>query len=65
MKAIIKLQKTGYYVLDANDGTCRDGEGHMWFSKPLARELARKVGGMYFDGSKTTIKEVVTGYQDA
>ena len=62
MTAIVKLQKTGYYVTYDNgrfDETYTDDAGHMWFSKAIAREIARELGGMYYDGSKTTIKEVV------
>jgi hypothetical protein len=60
--AITELRKTGYYVTHGDDSTYRDAGGHMWFSKELARNAARAIGGMYHDGSKTTVKEVVTGY---
>lgn len=64
MTAIVKLQKTGYYVTYGEfDQSYRDAEGHSWFSKELARQIAREQGGMYFDGNRTTIKEVVVAYQ--
>jgi len=66
MKAIVKQQKTGYYVTCGEfDATYRDDEGHMWFSKAIAREHAMKVRGMYYDGNRSTIKEVVIGYTEA
>lgn len=53
-----KLQKTGYYVQDA-DGKGYQENGHGWFSKAIAREIARELGGMYYDGNRSTVKEVV------
>ena len=67
MTAIIKLQKTGYYVTISDsryDQTYIDAEGHSWFSKALARQIAKDSGGMYYDGNRSTIKEVVVGYTD-
>jgi hypothetical protein len=63
MTPIIKQQKTGYYVQDGDGRSYSDETGHGWFSKPVAREHARRLGGMYYDGNRTSIKEVVTGYQ--
>lgn len=66
MKAIVKLQKTGYYVTYASgdvDATYLDAEGHMWFSKAIARQHAMNVRGMYFNGNRSTVKEVVVAYQ--
>jgi len=65
MKAIVKQQKTGYYVQDADGKGYQDAEGHGWFSKAVARDIARELGGMYYDGNKTTVKQVVTGYTEA
>lgn len=62
MKAITRLQKTGYYLTTEDGGSYRDATGHTWFSKALARQLARQTGGMFYDGNHTTIKEVVHGY---
>ena len=62
MKAIVKLQKTGYRVTDADGTTYHDEDGHGWFTKDVARDHARRLGGMYHDGDRYTLKEVVTGY---
>lgn len=64
MTAIISRQKTGYYVTDADGHGYQDAAGHGWFSKTVARDHARRLGGMYHNGNRTTIKEVVTGYTD-
>lgn len=65
MQPIIELRKTGYYVTEGNGRGFQDVTGHGWFSKQLAREYAAELGGMYYEGNRTTIKEVVTGYTDA
>ena len=62
MKAITRLQKTGYWVTAEDGGSYTDEAGHMWFSKPLARQIARDLRTWYEQGNRTTIKEVVTGY---
>lgn len=63
--AIISLQKTGYYVHYADGTSYHDEYGHGWFSKQVARDIARALSGMYFDGNRTSIKEVVIGYVPA
>lgn len=55
----IRLQKTGYYVTSPDGSMYRDGTGKIWFSKDIARQLAREIGGWYEQGSRITIKEVV------
>jgi len=65
MKAIVKQQKTGYYVTYGEyDATYLDDEGHMWFSKAIAREHAIRLRGMYYDGNRSMIKMVVVGYAE-
>ena len=54
----IRLQKTGYYVTYP-DGTPYIFDGHSWFTAPIARDIARKIGGWYEQGNRTSIKEVV------
>lgn len=62
--AIVKLQKTGYYVTDADGDPYTDPDGHSWFARDIARDIARRLGGWYEQGSRTTIKEVVTGFNE-
>jgi len=62
MKAITRLQKTGYWVTAEDGGSYTDEAGHMWFSKPLARQIARDLRTWYEQGNRTTVKEVVYGY---
>jgi hypothetical protein len=68
MKAIVKLRKTGYYVtytLGEFDQTYLDDEGHMWFSKEIARGHAIRLRGMYDNSHDQALKEVVVGYTEA
>lgn len=62
MQAIISQQPTGWYVTAADGSLYTDETGHGWFAKPVAREHARRLGGWYERGNRTTVKEVVTGY---
>ena len=63
MQAIVKLQKTGYYITHADGSWFSDSFGHMWFSKKIASETARRIGGWYEQGQRGTIKEVVIRYE--
>lgn len=63
MQAVTRQQKTGYYVTHADGSAFTDATGHGWFSLTIARETARRIGGWYECGSRTSIKEVVQGYQ--
>lgn len=62
MAAIVEQRKTGYYVTLPDGSFFADADGHMWFSRSLAAELARERGGWYEQGQRGTIKDVVTGY---
>jgi hypothetical protein len=66
-RAITEQRTTGYYVTDDNAtlGTYTDEDGHMWFSRPIALEIARQTGGDFFKGVKGSVKTVVTGYEAA
>jgi hypothetical protein len=61
LRPVTRQQKTGYYVT-TDDGMYADAQGHVWFSKDIARDLAHRLGGWYDQGNRTTIKVVVTGY---
>lgn len=63
IKAIISRQKAGYYVTWPDSSPYADATGHGWFSKRIALETARRIGGWYEQGNRTTIKDVVTGYE--
>ena len=60
---VITLRITGYYVEDA-DGNRYAENGHGWFAKDIARTHARRIGGMYYPGQASTVKEVITGYTE-
>jgi hypothetical protein len=62
-RPLIRRQVTGWYVTTADGSPYTDVTGHGWFSKTLARQLARETGGWYEQGNRTTVKEVVTGYE--
>ena len=53
-----RQQKTGYYVTGAS-GEVFAINDHIWLSKPLAREIAREIGGWYEQGNRNTMKTVV------
>jgi len=63
-KAITVQRTTGYYVTTA-DGLYADADGRTWFSKAVAAAICRKLGGWYEQGNRTTVKDVVTGYESA
>lgn len=60
---IIRLQKTGYYVTYSNGTHFTDETGHGWFCKNLARQYAAEIDGWFELGNRSTVKEVVMGYQ--
>lgn len=62
--AVIKQQKTGYYVNYPDGGAYTDAGDRMWFSKPVAAGIAKRLGGWYELGNRTTFKTVVTEYLD-
>jgi hypothetical protein len=66
--AIVKEQKTGWYVTSDDPGEIgmyADEFGHMWFSKVLAREIAKSLPGGWFElGNRTSIKQVVVRYEE-
>lgn len=64
-KPVIVQRKTGYYITGPDSETFADPTGHTWFGKSVALAIARELGGMYFEGSHGTIKQVVTGYLPA
>jgi hypothetical protein len=64
MEAITTVRKAGWYVTHADGDVYTDLDGHMWFTKELARQHAIVLGGMYQPGPSGTIKTVVTGYTE-
>jgi hypothetical protein len=60
MKAVTVSQKTAYTVTDIDDGIYADAEGHIYFTKDIAREIARELRTMYAPANGRTIKMVVT-----
>jgi hypothetical protein len=65
MKAVTELRKTGWYLIIDEDGThYTDDEGHMWFSKDIARDLGRQFRVMALSSSGG-LREVVTNYTEA
>ena len=61
--AITAQRVTAYYVTDADGNHWTDENGYGWFAKDIARAHARALGGMYYNGNKISVKEVVTGYE--
>jgi hypothetical protein len=60
---VIVARKTGYYITFGDSETYADPAGHRWFAKPVALAIARELpGGWFYEGSHSTIKQVVTGY---
>ena len=44
-KPIITQQKTGWYVTDADGHMYTQDGNHLWYSKTIARDIARAHGG--------------------
>jgi hypothetical protein len=63
-KALTEQRKTGYYVTMKDSSLYSDEDGHTWFSKSIAAELARTVGAWHEVGNRNTVKNVVIGYED-
>lgn len=62
-RAILAIRPTAYYITLPDGEFWTDAEGHMWFSKTVARETAPRVGGHYQQSTTRSLKQVVTGYR--
>ena len=62
MQAVTELRKTGWYVATEDGSFYTDETGHIWFSKPVAFDIGRKLGMIPVSSSSGGLKQVVTGY---